>query len=206
MLRPLYLCVGSQSSNSTTWQCIPMTESTTYVPPTVLLVLRFSVKDAFHCARMSYASTSFPINNFLKLCRFSPSGSHVATTSADNSARIFELNSEQKLSLALKIPLGDPIYDAAWLFSGNGRQFLATTAKHHPIHLWDECGARFSSYRGINHLDELSAAYSVAFSNDGEQLYGGYDSFIRIWDTSRPGRQHTSIKTWGTVVLPNICL
>ncbi|RCN44275.1 WD domain, G-beta repeat protein [Ancylostoma caninum] len=155
-----------------------------------------SVKDAFHCARMSYASTSFPINNFLKLCRFSPSGSHVATTSADNSARIFELNAEQKLSLVLKIPLGDPIYDAAWLFDGSDRQFLATTAKHHPIHLWDDSGARFSSYRGINHLDELSAAYSIAFSNDGEKLYGGYDSCIRIWDTGRPGRQHTSIKTW----------
>ncbi|EYB81669.1 hypothetical protein Y032_0377g266 [Ancylostoma ceylanicum] len=175
---------------------MPVHRETVFKFDNVAMLPHDSVKDAFHCARLSYVSTSIPINNFLKLCRFSPSGSHVATTSADNSARIFELNAEQKLSLALKIPLGDPIYDAAWLFDGSDRQFLATTAKHHPIHLWDETGARFSSYRGINHLDELSAAYSIAFSNDGEQLYAGYDSCIRIWNTSRPGRQHTTIKTW----------
>ncbi|KAE9412132.1 hypothetical protein Angca_008732, partial [Angiostrongylus cantonensis] len=44
--------------------------------------------------------------------------------------------------------------------------------------------------------DELTAAYSIAFSNDGTRLYGGYNSCIRIWDTDRPGRQHTSIKTY----------
>ncbi|KAK6732087.1 hypothetical protein RB195_016453 [Necator americanus] len=155
-----------------------------------------SVKRDFCCARLGYVSTSFPANNFLKLCRFSPSGSSVATTSADNSARIFELSQKHMFSLAVKIPLGDPIYDTTWLCGNNEKQYLATTAKHHPIHLWSEDGTRFSSYRGINHLDELTAAYSVAFSNDGAQLYGGYDACIRIWDTSRPGRQHTSIKTW----------
>ncbi|RCN42929.1 hypothetical protein ANCCAN_11063, partial [Ancylostoma caninum] len=108
---------------------IPMRRESIFKFDNVAMHPHDSVKDAFHCARMSYASTSFPINNFLKLCRFSPSGSHVATTSADNSARIFELNAEQKLSLVVKIPLGDPIYDAAWLFDGSDRQFLATTAK-----------------------------------------------------------------------------
>ncbi|VDN33844.1 unnamed protein product, partial [Cylicostephanus goldi] len=83
---------------------------------------------------------------------------------------------------------------------GDG-QLLATTAKHHPIHLWNEEGSRISSYRGINHLDELTAAYSIAFSNDGAQLYAGYDACIRIWNCDRPGRQHTTIQTWGTVLL-----
>lgn len=155
------------------------------------------VVTAFHCARISYVSTSIPVNNFLKLCRFSPSGIYIGTTSADNWARIFELNGEHKLSLVTKIPLGDAIYDIKWLPNGAEKQFLASTAKHHPIHLWTECGMRYSSYRGINHLDELTAAYSIAFSNDGSRLYAGYNSYIRIWDTDRPGRQHTSIKTWG---------
>ncbi|KAE9414376.1 hypothetical protein Angca_006902, partial [Angiostrongylus cantonensis] len=98
-------------------------------------------------------------NNFLKLCRFSPSGTYIGTTSADNWARIFGLDDEhvwlfhsQKLSLVAKIPLGDATYDIKWLFNGCEKQLLATTAKHHPIHLWTEYGMRYSSYRGINHL------------------------------------------------------
>uniref|UniRef100_A0A158P9R8 WD repeat-containing protein 79 n=1 Tax=Angiostrongylus cantonensis TaxID=6313 RepID=A0A158P9R8_ANGCA len=188
-----------------------------------------SAVTAFNCARISYISTAVPVNNFLKLCRFSPSGTYIGTTSADNWARIFGLDDEhvwlfsnfffllnssinvpflteftfdgrfhsQKLSLVAKIPLGDATYDIKWLFNGCEKQLLATTAKHHPIHLWTEYGMRYSSYRGINHLDELTAAYSIAFSNDGTRLYGGYNSCIRIWDTDRPGRQHTSIKTYG---------
>ncbi|VDO85383.1 unnamed protein product [Heligmosomoides polygyrus] len=97
------------------------------------------VSEPFKCGRLSYVSTSLPVNNFLKLCRFSPSGQHIATTSADNSARIFSLNEDK---------------------------------------------------------DELSAAYSIAFSNDGSQLYGGYNACVRIWNTERTGRQLTTIKTW----------
>ncbi|CAJ0608478.1 unnamed protein product [Cylicocyclus nassatus] len=162
----------------------------------VAMVPHHSVTEDFHCIRMNFPSTSFPINNYLKLCRFSPKGTSVATTSADNSARIFTLDEDQRLSLAVKIPLGDPVYDATWLPDVSDSQLLATTAKHHPIHLWNEEGARISSYRGINHLDELTAAYSIAFSNDGSQLYAGYDACIRIWNCDRPGRQRTTIQTW----------
>ncbi|PIO62618.1 hypothetical protein TELCIR_15812, partial [Teladorsagia circumcincta] len=100
------------------------------------------------------------------------------------------------MSLVAKIPLGDPIYDANWLCGGADKQLIATTAKHHPVHLWCSDGARYASYRGINHLDELSAAYTITFSNDGRRLYGGHNAHIWIWDTDRPGRQHTTIKTW----------
>ncbi|KAK6024237.1 WD domain, G-beta repeat protein [Ostertagia ostertagi] len=163
---------------------------------TASMVQRDSATKPFESTRMSYVCPSLPANNFLKLCRFSPSGSFIATTSADNMARIFELDEERKMSLVAKIPLGDPIYDANWLCGGADKQLIATTAKHHPIHLWCSDGARYASYRGINHLDELSAAYSIAFSNDGRRLYGGHNANIWIWDTDRPGRQHTTIKTW----------
>ncbi|VDL75089.1 unnamed protein product [Nippostrongylus brasiliensis] len=143
-----------------------------------------------------YCSESVEDNNFVKLCRFSPSGQHITTTSADNCARIFAIDADVKLAPVAKIPLGDPIYDANWLPGSVERQLVATTAKHHPIHLWSHDGTRIASYRGINHLDELTAAYSVAFSNDGSHLYGGYDTCIRIWDTDRPGRQLSTIKTW----------
>ncbi|WKX96039.1 hypothetical protein Q1695_012479 [Nippostrongylus brasiliensis] len=159
-------------------------------------VLCDSVSKPFECARLSYVPSSLPVNNFLKLCRFSPSGQHITTTSADNCARIFAIDADVKLAPVAKIPLGDPIYDANWLPGSVERQLVATTAKHHPIHLWSHDGTRIASYRGINHLDELTAAYSVAFSNDGSHLYGGYDTCIRIWDTDRPGRQLSTIKTW----------
>ncbi|KAK5974944.1 hypothetical protein GCK32_006107 [Trichostrongylus colubriformis] len=160
------------------------------------MIQRDSATKPFEHVRRSYACPSMAANNFLKLCRFSPSGSCVATTSADNWTRIFELNENRKLSLLTEIPLGDPIYDATWLCGGADRQLLATTAKHHPIHLWCCDGTRYASYRGINHLDELSAVYSIAFSNDGTRLYGGHNARLWIWDIERPGRQHTTIRTW----------
>ncbi|KAK6047238.1 hypothetical protein COOONC_15261, partial [Cooperia oncophora] len=106
----------------------------------------------FESSRVNYACRSVPTNNFLKLCRFSSSGCCVATTSADNSARIFEVNGEQRLSLLANIPLGDPIYDATWLRGGSDHELLAATAKYHPVHLWSSDGTRYASYRGINHL------------------------------------------------------
>ncbi|KJH45133.1 hypothetical protein DICVIV_08828 [Dictyocaulus viviparus] len=155
------------------------------------------VVTAFQSDRISYVPTVIPKNNFLKLCRFAASGTLIGTTSADNSARIFGLTDGKKLSLKAKIPLGDAIYDMKWFSVKAEREIVATTAKHHPIHLWCEYGARYATYRGINHLDELAAAYSIEFSSDGTRLYAGYNSCIRIWETDRPGRQHTSIKTWG---------
>lgn len=36
--------------------------------------------------------------------------------------------------------------------------------------------------------DEISAAYSLQFSADGTHLYCGFDGLLRVFDTSRPGR------------------
>lgn len=44
-------------------------------------------------------------------------------------------------------------------------------------------------------MDEVTAAYSVAFTRDGMRLLGGYNNMIRIFDTSRPGRFYTEIVT-----------
>uniref|UniRef100_A0A1I7X6G0 WD_REPEATS_REGION domain-containing protein n=1 Tax=Heterorhabditis bacteriophora TaxID=37862 RepID=A0A1I7X6G0_HETBA len=97
------------------------------------------------------------------------------------------------LMILSSMQLGDVPYDAVWHPCG---ELLATSSKHHPIHLWNTQGVREASYRGINHLDELSAAYTMAFSADGLRMYGGYEKYIRIWDVRRPGRQITDIKTW----------
>eukprot|EP00983_Pelagomonas_calceolata_P021558 675143-Pelagomonas_calceolata.AAC.4 len=45
----------------------------------------------------------------------------------------------------------------------------------HPVHLWDACtGELRATYRGYNEVDEVAAAYSLAFTPDGAQ--------VRDWD------------------------
>lgn len=68
----------------------------------------------------------------------------------------------------------------------------AASGHQGPIHLWDAfTGEKRCSYRGYNNLDELEAAVSVSFSADGQQIFGGYKKAIRIFHTSRPGRDFT---------------
>ncbi|VDO22325.1 unnamed protein product [Haemonchus placei] len=182
---------------------VPLPQPSVFKRENLSMTLCDSVSKPFECSKMSGLSNLKLKNNFLKLCRFSMSGSCIATTSADNSARIFELNEERRVSLLSSIPLGDPIYDAQWFCGGTTEELLATSAKYHPIHLWSSKGKRYASYRGMNHLDELTAAYSIAFSNSGTRLYGGHRARIWIWDIERPGRQHTTIETWeeaGTLI------
>lgn len=45
--------------------------------------------------------------------------------------------------------------------------------------------------------DELDSAYSLAFAIDGDRLYAGGHTTIRIFDVDRPGRQVKEIKTFG---------
>jgi len=45
--------------------------------------------------------------------------------------------------------------------------------------------------------DELTSAYSLAFSNDGQLLYSGFEKMIRVFDISRPGRECQSRPTFG---------
>ena len=64
------------------------------------------------------------------------------------------------------------------------------------MRLWDACsGALRASYRGYDEADEVTAAYSLAFSPDGARLLGGYNKCIRVFDVSRPGRDCSRINT-----------
>ncbi|KAK3094908.1 hypothetical protein FSP39_007764, partial [Pinctada imbricata] len=66
---------------------------------------------------------------------------------------------------------------------------FVSSCRQSPIHMWDAVtGQLRSSYRAYNHLDEIVAAYSLTFSLDGTKLYGGFNKMIRVFDTSRPGR------------------
>jgi hypothetical protein len=50
-------------------------------------------------------------------------------------------------------------------------------------------------YRGYDEADEVTAAYSLAFSFDGSKVLAGYSKCIRVFDVGRPGRDCSRIVT-----------
>lgn len=51
-------------------------------------------------------------------------------------------------------------------------------------------------------FDEVTAAYSVAFSPDGSKLYSGHKKYLRVFNTSQPGRisEERLLKTKGNPI------
>ena len=47
----------------------------------------------------------------------------------------------------------------------------------------------YTTIIGINHLDEVDPAISLAFSTQGDKLFCGSNRMIRIFDLTRPGKQ-----------------
>ncbi|KAE8620487.1 hypothetical protein XENTR_v10010274 [Xenopus tropicalis] len=126
----------------------------------------------------------------------------------------------------LRMAEGDTIYDYCWYpnmtSSDPATCFVASSCKDNPIHVWDAFhGQLKASYRPYNHLvrlarppqvqvpvgvtflhslslsqDELTAAHSLSFTPDGAQLFSGFDKMIRVFETSRPGRECESRPTF----------
>ncbi|XP_041034930.1 telomerase Cajal body protein 1 [Carcharodon carcharias] len=141
--------------------------------------------------------------NFLKGCKWAPDGSCILTNSADNTLRIFNLPSElyngkwddlPEMSAVLRMSEGDTIYDYCWypVMSSMAPEtcFLASSSRDNPIHIWDAFyGDLRATFRPYNHLDELTSAHSLCFTPDGAQLFCGFDKMVRVFETSRPGRE-----------------
>nr|XP_020724684.1 telomerase Cajal body protein 1 [Odocoileus virginianus texanus] len=141
--------------------------------------------------------------NFLKGCKWAPDGSCILTNSADNILRIYNLppelyNEGEQLEYAEMAPVlrmveGDTIYDYCWYSLMSSTQpdtsYVASSSRENPIHIWDAfTGELRASFRSYNHLDELTAAHSLCFSPDGSQLFCGFNRTVRVFSTSRPGR------------------
>jgi hypothetical protein len=52
-----------------------------------------------------------------------------------------------------------------------------------------------ASYRGYDDADEVTAAYSLAFSPDGARLVAGYSRCLRVFDVAKPGRDCARLMT-----------
>ena len=46
-----------------------------------------------------------------------------------------------------------------------------------------------NSYMAYSHVDEIVHPLSMSLSSDGKRLLGGFESFLKVWDLSRTGRQ-----------------
>ncbi|XP_010613192.1 telomerase Cajal body protein 1 isoform X2 [Fukomys damarensis] len=93
----------------------------------------------------------------------------------------------------LRMVEGDTIYDYCWYSLMSSSQpdtsYVASSSRENPIHIWDAfTGELRASFRAYNHLDELTAAHSLCFSPDGSQLFCGFNRTVRVFSTSRPGR------------------
>ncbi|XP_003466219.2 telomerase Cajal body protein 1 isoform X2 [Cavia porcellus] len=151
----------------------------------------------------SWSEFSTQPENFLKGCKWAPDGSCILTNSADNILRIYNLppelyNDGEQVEYAEMVPVlrmgeGDTIYDYCWYSLMSSSQpdtsYVASSSRENPIHIWDAfTGELRASFRAFNHLDELMAAHSLCFSPDGSQLFCGFNRTVRVFSTSRPGR------------------
>ncbi|XP_073823262.1 uncharacterized protein isoform X2 [Musca autumnalis] len=118
-----------------------------------------------------------------------------------------ELNAKRELSplaSAVHVKEGDMVYDCSWYPFMSSTDpatccWLATQ-QHEPIHMWDAfTGELRCSYRGYDDVDEIESAISVAFSNDGQKVVGGYKKNIKNFDTNIPGRDYTTVPVKQTV-------
>lgn len=155
-------------------------------------------------------------SNFLKGCKWSPDGACLLTNSDDNTLRIFNLptelyrgNAVQGLSemvSVLQMQEGETVYDYCWYpfmssLDPDTCCFLSSS-RDHPLHMWDAfTGAIRCTYRTYNHLDEVVSANCVSFNLDGSQIYCGFNKMVRVFDTTRPGRdfqeRQTTVKKEG---------
>eukprot|EP00242_Pyramimonas_sp_CCMP2087_P004178 CAMPEP_0198217554 /NCGR_PEP_ID=MMETSP1445-20131203/64622_1 /TAXON_ID=36898 /ORGANISM="Pyramimonas sp., Strain CCMP2087" /LENGTH=371 /DNA_ID=CAMNT_0043894293 /DNA_START=240 /DNA_END=1351 /DNA_ORIENTATION=+ len=148
-------------------------------------------------------------NNFLKGAVWSPDGSCLLSNCDNNVLHVYDLPSDcmesepqplDGFSSALDIKEGESVYDYCWYPQMSASEpatcCFATTSRALPIHIWDAVsGSLKGSYRAYDHLDEITTAYSLAFTPDGDKLFCGYNKMLRVFDVSRPGRQCKSVPT-----------
>nr|XP_009618239.1 telomerase Cajal body protein 1-like [Nicotiana tomentosiformis] len=145
----------------------------------------------------------------------SPDGSCFLTCSDDNTFCSFTLPYVESGWLAdtsssaadtdsyaasLVMSEGESVYDYCrypYMSSSSPETCVfASTARDHPIHLWDATtGQLRCTYRAYDAMDEIIAAFSIAFNPAGTKIFAGYNKSVRTFDIHRPGRDFTQHST-----------
>ncbi|XP_074272139.1 uncharacterized protein LOC141596039 [Silene latifolia] len=169
-----------------------------------------------HHFYQQFRSSSYH-NNFLKSVKWSPDGSCFLTSSEDNTLRLFYLPDSESNNAIGSYPSdpnedsytanpvvneGESVYDYCWYPYMSSSDLtscvFATTTRDHPIHLWDSTtGELRCTYRAYDAMDEITAAYSIAFNPTANKIFAGYNKTLRVFDVHRPGRdfkQHSTLQ------------
>ena len=102
---------------------------------------------------------------------FSPDGRYLATTSADNIARIWNMKDWREVPLLHE----DEVYSVS--FSPDGR-YLATASVDNSARVWE-----VGNWREVSNLIHKDKIYSVSFSPDGKYLVtASADNSARVWN------------------------
>ena len=91
------------------------------------------------------------------------------------------------------------LYDWDWVRLDD-RDHVVTTGRYQPVQLYSQQTDHLQlegSYKCINHLDELTHAFSVATDHPATSLYCGLVGEVRVFDVTRPGRECWSHTTRG---------
>ncbi|KDP20885.1 hypothetical protein JCGZ_21356 [Jatropha curcas] len=159
--------------------------------------------------------TSSNANNFLKGVKWSPDGSCFLTSTEDNTLRLFSLPDdgsgsdsnacsinvdEDSYDASLVVNEGESVYDFCWYPYMTASEpvscVFASTTRDHPIHLWDaSSGLLRCTYRAYDAVDEITAAFSIAFNPAGTKIFAGYNKSVRVFDIHRPGRDFEQYST-----------
>ncbi|KAL3740411.1 hypothetical protein ACJRO7_021660 [Eucalyptus globulus] len=162
-------------------------------------------------------------NNFLKGVKWSPDGTCLLSSSEDNTLRVLALpeyggddsanasssnHGSQGILWSFRISVysfaanlvvteGESVYDFCWYpLTYPLSCVFASTTRDHPIHVWDATtGQLCCTYRADDDVDEITAAFSIAFNPAGNKIFAGYNKSIRVFDVHRPGRDFESHST-----------
>ncbi|KAF3451564.1 hypothetical protein FNV43_RR07659 [Rhamnella rubrinervis] len=153
-------------------------------------------------------------NNFFKGVKWSPDGSCFLTSSEGNTLRTFTLPDygndhpnacsaaagEDSYAANLVVNEGESVYDFCWYpymsASDPVTSVFASTTRDHPIHLWDATSGQLRcTYRAYDAMDEITAAFSIAFNPSGTKIFAGYNKSVRVFDLHRPGRDFKQYST-----------
>ncbi|KAG8757109.1 hypothetical protein FRC11_004789 [Ceratobasidium sp. 423] len=115
---------------------------------------------------------------------FSPTGNRVASSSHDNTIRVWDIARDSKITSRALVGHSDSVHSVA--FSPDAT-ILASGSSDKTIRLWDPRSMRPIGGPYVGHSSRVSC---VVFSPDGTRLVSGsWDKTIRVWSIEPDSRQ-----------------